>query len=425
MVHDIGSVAMPGALHTTGFSPKVQAYVNLSFDHPIFFHAMIAFAQGYKEVATTGTTEASEVVLYHRGKATEALSARLKDPLTRADDISILTAFLLVDNVWRYGENEVGRQHYAGLLKMIEMRGGLHQLGICGIMKAMIDFAAVTDLGDSLRSPISTALPDLRYYTHPFSPFVCSIISKLPQGYGDIAMSGQLSVETIATIASLNEWLHTDPGLRSPAPHKQIGAARRCLAASKPPADGTIEEAVCLGVWITSMRAFHARFSRMDKDILDRIVELCQDFHQKKHQPSAGKTAEREHFAYLTMVAVEASEKCIELQSHVNILVELLITREKFARSWAGMDEVIQKFFLVPFAIENWRQCWLRHLKRLAEAQTIAAARALSQTQSRDMWKHVVEASLSDIWEDGTEPKAFQNSKSSDGQCEGIWSCGA
>ena len=67
--------------------------------HKIVFHAVIAFAQGYREVANAGATEPSSAVLYHRLKATHDLYERLKAPEMRADDISILTTFLLTDNV--------------------------------------------------------------------------------------------------------------------------------------------------------------------------------------------------------------------------------------------------------------------------------------------------------------------------------------
>ena len=384
---------MPGARHASGFSPKVHAFIHLGFAYPTFFHAVLAFAQGYKEVATTGATQPSQIVLYHRGMATQGLYARLKDPATCADDISILITFFLVDNVWRYGENEIGRQHYAGLLKMVEMRGGLAQLGISGILKGMIDFAEVTDVGDSLRSPITAALPDLRYYSPPCPAHVGGMISRLPRGYAEMALRGQLSIETISTIASLEDWLRTDPNIRSPAPHKQIGSARRCLAASKPPRGGNLEEAVCLGIIITSMRAFHARFSRMDHSLLDRIVELSREVNNGSRGHPVGSPFEREHIAFLTVVAVEASEKCIELQSHVRVLVDLLVKQELFARSWDSMERVIRKFFWVPFAMDDWRVCWLRHLKYRAEAEAAVAARALSHAESEVVWKNLIDLS--------------------------------
>ncbi|ETN41203.1 uncharacterized protein HMPREF1541_03138 [Cyphellophora europaea CBS 101466] len=384
LVNVIGANAVPGTIHKNGFSPKASAFIHLGFEHDLVFHAVVAFAQGYDEVANTGTTEPSPAVLYHRGRATQLLCDRLKDPLTRADDASILTTFLLVDNVWRYGENDIGRAHYSGLLKMIEMRGGLDKLGVNGVLRSVIEFAEVTDIGDTMRSTITPALPDLKYCRHPFPPQVCGLIARLPEGYAEMAMQGYLSVETMVTIVSLKDWLNTDPECRSPAPHRQIGSARRCMLASKSPLGAMTEEAVCFGLVVTGMRSFHARFARMDHPVLDRIVELGEHFDSQAQ--SSKPTAERQHIAYITMVAVEASDKCIELQDHVRKLVDLLIKREKFAASWGGMEKAMKRFFWIDFAASRWKECWTKHLRRRAEEQALAKARAARSSEGASIW---------------------------------------
>lgn len=40
---------------------------------------------------------------------------------------------------WRYGEHDIGKAHYAGLMKMVQIRGGLDNLGLNGILKAVIE----------------------------------------------------------------------------------------------------------------------------------------------------------------------------------------------------------------------------------------------------------------------------------------------
>jgi hypothetical protein len=386
LIKEVGSNAVPGTIHKSGFSPKAQAFIQLGFEHDLVFHAVVAFARGYDEVANTGTTEPSTAVLYHRGKATQLLRERLKDPATRGDDASILTTFLLVDNVWRYGETDIGRAHYSGLLKMIEMRGGLDKLGVNGVLRSIIEFAEVTDIGDTMRGNISAALPDLKYCKHPFTAQVCGLIARLPEGYAEIAMQGFLSLETMGTIVSLRDWLNTDPSLRSPSPHQQIGAARRCLAASNPAYGGLTEEAICFGLVITGMRSFHARFARMDKPFLDRIVEIGEQFASPAQQRFSKLRVEREHVAYLTLVAVEACDRCIELQDHVKKLVDLLLEREKFARSWPSMEKVMKRFFWIDFAADKWRACWTKHLQRRAEEDAIAKARAARVSEGRSIW---------------------------------------
>ncbi|KPI34895.1 uncharacterized protein AB675_2232 [Cyphellophora attinorum] len=371
LVKEIGVNAVPGTVHKDGFSPKAAAFMQMGFQHDAVFHAVVAFARAYDEVANTGSTDPSAPVLYHRGKATQLLYERLKDPATRADDASILTTFLLVDNSWRYGEDEIGKAHYGGLLKMIEMRGGLENTDLPPALKASVDFGNVTNLGDQLSESTAPELPDLKYCGHPFPAQMCGLIARLPEGYAQIAMHGQLSLETMATIISLREWLTADPAERTPAPHRQIGAARRCMASSKPPDGSRVEEAVCFGIVITGMRSFHARFSRMDQSFLDRIVTLGEQFDKVASSKKKHRIPEREHVAYLTMVAVEASDRCIELQPHVKKLVDLLLARETFARSWAGMEAAIKRFFWVDFAADKWRECWLKHLRRVEEEKQI------------------------------------------------------
>ena len=385
LVKEIGTAAVPGTIHRSGFSPKASTFMQLGFEHDLVFHAVIAFAQGYKEVATTGTTEPSPLVLYHRGRATQQLLLRLQDPATCADDASILTTFLLIDNGWRYGENTIGRKHYKGLHRMLEMRGGTDNLGT-KVLKAMIEFAEVTDMGDVMRDDQAAApLPNLRYFVHPFPASVCSLIARLPDGYSEIAMQGHLSVETLGTIISLKDWLNTDPSERTASPHLQIKSARRCMAASNPPNGSLTEEAVCFGLAITGMRSFHARFSRMDISMLDRIVEISEQFSHSAAAKSK-KIGEREHIAYLTLVFVEASDRCIELQPHVERLVELLTQREKFARSWQGMERVMRRFFWIDFCAADWKVCWQKHLQRRAEAHALGRQRTSTRSNKDTGW---------------------------------------
>lgn len=367
LVKEIGVNAVPGTVLRDGYSPKVAAFMRMALKYDSVFHALVSFARGYDEVGTNGARNASSAVLYHRGMATKLLLERLRDPSTCADDASILTTFLLVDSHWRFDETETGKQHHAGLLQMIEMRGGLDNLNLPAALRASIDFAEVTDIGDKMAGNQNVELPSLTYPMHPFSPQICGLIARLPEGYAQIAMQGQLSMETMATILSLRDWLKSDPSKRTPCPHLQIGSARKCMAASKPPDHSTIEEAVCFGIVITGMRSFHARFARMDHPFLDRIVTLGEQFDKPSTSNKKKQLSEREHVAYLTMVAVEASDKCIELQGHVKKLVDLLLARERFARTWQGMENAIARFFWVDFAADKWRQCWLKHLKRFEE----------------------------------------------------------
>lgn len=207
----------------------------------------------------------------------------------------------------------------------------------------------------------------MTYPTHPFSPEICANISKIPSGYTEIALGGYLSLETMATITSLQEWIGTDPLIRDPAPSKQILSARRCMSAAISRNDGRAEECVCLGIVITSMRLFHARFSRMDRPFLDRILDIARALHRLGPNKNRVEMAECEHMAYVTMVAVEACDLCIELQGHVRALVDLLVEMESFARCWSTLEPVLQKFFWVPLAIDKWRACWIRHMRRREE----------------------------------------------------------
>lgn len=195
------------------------------------------------------------------------------------------------------------------------------------------------------------------------------MISQLPEGYTEIAMSGQLSIETITLILSLRQWIYLPPLQRQAAPAKQIGEARRCLSGLRSSTEAGIEHAVCLGVIITAMRMFHARFSRMDHSLLDQIVEIGQQFDQLDSREYKDRLCERRHFAYLAMVAIEASEHCIELRKSIDTLVDMLVRRESFASNWENLEPVLKRYFWIQEGrvAEKWRVSWCNQLQRRTE----------------------------------------------------------
>jgi hypothetical protein len=256
-------------------------------------------------------------------------------------------------------------------MNMISLRGGLAKLGLEGVLRSCIEFGQATDMGDSFQPDGDKHLAALSYPSLPFSPQLCSNLARVPLAFTEIALTGRLSYQTIDAIASLQDWLIADPAVRDLAPSRQILAARRCISALPLNAGHRMERSVCLGIVVTSMRMFHARFSRMDRPILEQILDVARSLHRAIPRTEKEVVAERQHMAFLTVLVVEACDLVLELQDEVSELVELLLEREYFAWSWLTLEPVLRTFFSLPPAIDKWRTCWTRHLQRqLRESET-------------------------------------------------------
>jgi hypothetical protein len=70
--------------------------------------------------------------------AISSINKSLSDPLQRADDFTIGAVFCMCCLESLYGDSKTFHIHMSGLAKMVQLRGGLQNLALDGLMKRMI-----------------------------------------------------------------------------------------------------------------------------------------------------------------------------------------------------------------------------------------------------------------------------------------------
>ncbi|KAK5203599.1 hypothetical protein LTR47_011592 [Exophiala xenobiotica] len=102
------------------------------------------------------------------------------------------------------GDIDYVEAHLAGLRSMVQLRGGIGSLQLSGYLKKLLIFSETISrcvLDAARNQPTNIALkPELHYPKHPFTPQLCDLISRLPQGFAEVALTGLLSVEVVEAL---------------------------------------------------------------------------------------------------------------------------------------------------------------------------------------------------------------------------------
>ena len=141
------------------------------------------------------------------------LRQRLDNPEQCTDDTTILTVATLGTIDYILGDHSAAAAHVSGMRQMIKLRGGiktttpwerlLHSNVVA--YEALWSFLFAADSVSNKSSRYSGQLVQNAefpiYMAHPFKPEVCQMLSKLPQGFCDLGLTGVLSLQMIRLLS--------------------------------------------------------------------------------------------------------------------------------------------------------------------------------------------------------------------------------
>ena len=78
------------------------------------------------------------LAMLHKGKAYHMLNEQLRSEETQVSDASILGVAQMVTDSWYWGATSDLKAHITGLKQMVQMRGGLANLGMHGYLAKLI-----------------------------------------------------------------------------------------------------------------------------------------------------------------------------------------------------------------------------------------------------------------------------------------------
>ena len=180
----------------------------LAFRDVDLFEAMILWSMTFRRQA--GNDEANRnAILWYRYRCLSALQKRISTcSEASSSDETMMIILLLANIAGREGRKAEAEAHYHGLRLMMVTRGGLDRgtfpLGNGQLLRLTGEANAMSLNEDSSQAGHRSNF--LNYPTHPFGPYLCSIISTLPPTTADLALAGKLSVETILVLTNAQRW---------------------------------------------------------------------------------------------------------------------------------------------------------------------------------------------------------------------------
>ncbi|KAI1624771.1 hypothetical protein EDD37DRAFT_361768 [Exophiala viscosa] len=171
----------------------------------IYFESIIALSRAALLADRGESANADKAFIRHRGNAITKLQARLRSPDQCIQDSTILAASVLGTIEYILGDHAAAAAHTMGLKHMIKLRGGMSQN-----TPLERQLRAVVFVYESLWSSLPASVPTTEqseqspiYLKHPFTPEVCQILSNIPPGFCDVALTGVLSLQTIRLLSDL------------------------------------------------------------------------------------------------------------------------------------------------------------------------------------------------------------------------------
>ncbi|KAH8801378.1 hypothetical protein F5884DRAFT_806433 [Xylogone sp. PMI_703] len=104
--------------------------------HPMLYHASVFVCAASLETLTQ--TPLSATSYGHRGKAIQLVNEGLSDPIQRKSDEIIAAIITLANFECVIGNISALQSHLDGLVQLAKLRGGLHQLGMGGLLNRLI-----------------------------------------------------------------------------------------------------------------------------------------------------------------------------------------------------------------------------------------------------------------------------------------------
>ncbi|KIW33957.1 uncharacterized protein PV07_00768 [Cladophialophora immunda] len=205
--------------HGTAFSfdghsnPYLSLLWPFALTSDIYFEGLIALCRA-TYLATSGqSARGDRHFVWHRGNVMTKLRTRLQNPQQCSDDTTILVVATLGTVDYILGDHTGAYAHVSGMRQMIKLRGGIKGTSPWErLLRANVD--AYEALWSFLFAADSTPDKSTRfsgqilqnaefpvYMAHPFKPEVCEMLSKLPQGFCDIGLTGVLSLQMIRLLS--------------------------------------------------------------------------------------------------------------------------------------------------------------------------------------------------------------------------------
>jgi hypothetical protein len=375
-----------------GANPFVRCWVQMICADVALFDAVAAFTHGVRITTLEDKVTPTTTMLWHKARALKALQAKIAagagtgtGPLTEdqvatwTSNETILSTFYLMEGAARFGYESEFKAHCQGLLRMMQMRGrvasgclkDLFVLQAAGLVEGTEMASAIRHESNEARHETSTSdaefpgtavtahselrYPDLQPGTQ-LSGWLKSTINTLPEGFRELAMLGNLSIEFILL---LREQLKESEDDTQAAERQTKGIRRARLLLTR--SQNVVERLACLGMvaFLTRRTAQMQMFPEVAY-----IYKLGLMGSQMPAFSAGGKSCYRELRVWATLVGTEVAITAgATLKQRARQLMRDVLLQERWIDGWEDVERIAKRHLWDESTLTAWKSHWMSYRK--------------------------------------------------------------
>ncbi|KAK5056701.1 hypothetical protein LTR84_012233 [Exophiala bonariae] len=329
---------------------RIAAFLRWACVFDLIFHALVTWTLCCLPESQQSTSEAGKRLLHHRQRLLNKINEQLSQ--RKIDDVLIQAVTLLIPVDDHLGYTEFSQAHLAGIETMIECRGGLALVGssepAIGVQLATLVSISTTKLSINTSPQKLYAKSPLVYPSIPFSPSICEEISRLPSGFADLALSGQISIEMIRIIIAFDLWLQD----LSNSPDRTDRGAWRFTV---PSGLNDIEKHICIALLcladdVTSMGLYYgALIFRKPQKRAESLFNNASLWHSQEQADTIVWLA--------TVITTPLRPELAPFKARL-LLYERILRARPLLKQWVNVEVILRRFFYCEERERTWKDSW-------------------------------------------------------------------
>ncbi|KAI1608489.1 hypothetical protein EDD36DRAFT_448313 [Exophiala viscosa] len=373
-------IIRPELLSAEAGAVLLNQYFQYALQNALMFEALIALSQANLTVHQWNNGSDPDA-LYHYNQTLR----RLRDLLDREQDYTqdaVLFAIVALMGV-DYLNNDLAafETHLGGLRKIVELRGGLDQLGwplvlkpyLLGLERFWAYMSKHSQQRDTLTAQRHNAIPPMPSDRPPIANLE-EIASILPPGFRTMAMNNRLSEPVLMLIHRVvtqgEHILQISPSYGSSSINAtNMQEAEHCARLLTDSDVTFIDRASCIGLLVVIMDS--SRTERLsgyyDQQLQMHAEEIrvSQEMFQDADQSDLYLWVALDTVGTMVPPRRPALPENYEADARFELL--LAVVQQYRHLSWDEVLTVLKKFFFTARCIESWYNSWTLALRHLGE----------------------------------------------------------
>ncbi|ETN36407.1 uncharacterized protein HMPREF1541_08684 [Cyphellophora europaea CBS 101466] len=357
-------------------NPHMALLFPFMLKNAMLFETITTLCQGSILLSQGKKVEDDQAFVYHRAHAMKTITQNLtsSDGLS---DASILSVAMILTLEYLLGNVAAVAAHLSGIQRMAEMRKDLDgstpwkRFVKAGIVAYQSLGSFIT--GEPMSIPgssggfVKEAFVELEldkplaYPRLPFSPELCTVLARLPSGFAEMSLSGNISQQTMKFIAFTNattsyrESQDTFDERLDHEVHIMLSALQRMSMMQAT----TIERHLYCGLLAYAFQLRQLRPLNLFHDPqLRDFIRLLRN-HEK---PDSARG--QELMVWISIAAAGALNLRIIALPGSSEVLDRMFQLYPSATSWSYVEPLLKSYFWTTKIGEHWNKCWAAGLER-------------------------------------------------------------